>query len=133
MFIHRGGATSGHYWIYIHDFERKIWRKYNDGYVTKVDEAEVFGHDPLIPPATPYFLTYIRNGIQDQLIDCVRREPIELVPEHIEDTVMEDVIPSVEMEHSKEMHGNAGIGYQKREYVPITEWDSSNAAELADW
>ena len=55
------------------------------------------------------------------------------MPEHIEDTVMEDVIPSVEMEHNKEMHSNASIGYQKREYVPITEWDSSNAAELADW
>ncbi|KAL8797438.1 MAG: hypothetical protein Q9195_000254 [Heterodermia aff. obscurata] len=133
VFIHRGGASSGHYWIYIYDFERKFWRKYNDGYVTKVNETEVFGHDPLIPPATPYFLTYIRNGMQDQLIDCVRREPIEFVPEAIEDTVMEDVIPSVEMEHNEGMHDNVGIGYRKREYVPITEWDSSDAAELADW
>ena len=81
--------------------------------------------------------------MQSQLIDCVCREPVEFVPEHSEETVMEDVIPSVEMEHNEEMNdnvgtdyqrrGNVGIGYQKREYVPITEWDSSNATELADW
>ena len=56
---------------------------------------------------------------------------------------MEDVIPSVEMEHNEEIHDNVGIdyrkrddigiGYQKREYIPITEWDSSNATELANW
>ena len=65
------------------------------------------------------------------------------MPEPIEDTAMEDVIPSVEMEHNEEIHNNVGIdyrkrddvgiGYQKREYIPITEWDSGNAAELADW
>ena len=71
--------------------------------------------------------------MQDQLIDCVCREPIESVPEPFEDTVMEDVIPSVEMEQNKEMHDTTGIGYQKREYIPITEWDSTNAADLADW
>ena len=47
---------------------------------------------------------------------------------------MEDVIPSVEMEHNEGMHDNVGIGYyEKREYIPVTEWDSSNAAGLADW
>ena len=49
VFIHRGTATFGHYWIYIFDFHRQIWRKYNDGYVTEVqDLSEVFG-----PPGTP--------------------------------------------------------------------------------
>jgi len=51
-----GSATFGHYWIYIYDFQGKIFRKYNDGYVTEVkDEREVFMHDENNPP-TPYFL-----------------------------------------------------------------------------
>lgn len=52
-----GSATFGHYWIYIYDYQNKIFRKYNDGYVTKVsDESEVFTHDDNNHPPTPYFL-----------------------------------------------------------------------------
>ncbi|RIB14531.1 hypothetical protein C2G38_1973127, partial [Gigaspora rosea] len=36
VFIHSGQATFGHYWIYIYDFEKNRWLKYNDSYVTKV-------------------------------------------------------------------------------------------------
>lgn len=51
VFIHRGTASFGHYWIYIYDFSRRIWRKYNDGYVTEVqDEGEIFEQDPPPPP-----------------------------------------------------------------------------------
>ena len=133
VFIHRGGATSGHYWIYIYDFERKIWRKYNDGYVTKVDATEIFGRDHLMPPATPYFLTYIKDGLQDQLISCVHRNPVELPSEIVDDTVMEDVIPSVEIEYSDEVLRSTAAPSQKREYIPITEWDASSSEHLANW
>lgn len=51
-----GSASFGHYWIYIYDFQRKLFRKYNDGYVTEVaDPQEVFTHGDINPP-TPYFL-----------------------------------------------------------------------------
>lgn len=148
VFIHRGGASSGHYWIYIYDFECKIWRKYNDSYVTKVDATEVFGRDPLIPPATPYFLTYVKDGLQDQLIKCVHRNPVELPPKPEEDIVMEDVIPSVEFGNVEEsgvgfrqvedVSRNPGVGYKVGEYIPVTEWDSkwddsSTTEHLANW
>ncbi len=104
VFIHRGTASFGHYWIYIYDFRRNIWRKYNDGYVTEVyDTAEIFGggpsegggrgvsnqqqpqpqnhqqqqqqpYQPQYLP-TPYYLVYVKDDIKDELIDPVCREP----------------------------------------------------------
>ena len=129
--MHRGGATSGHYWIYIYDFEHKMWRKYNDGYVTEVDATEVFGRDPSKPPATPYFLTYIKDGLQSQLVDCVHRNPVEPLPALVEDTVMEDVIPSVEIEYGNE--ASPPDTGSKSKYVPVTEWDSTESKALANW
>ena len=41
--IHDGGATSGHYYTFIKDHQKKIWRKFNDLKVDIVaDEKEVF-------------------------------------------------------------------------------------------
>ena len=59
VFIHRGSVSFGHYWIYIYDFQKRLFRKYNDQYVTEVtDETEVFKHsvEPGSSPPTPYFL-----------------------------------------------------------------------------
>ncbi|KAF8461076.1 hypothetical protein BDZ91DRAFT_737822 [Kalaharituber pfeilii] len=73
VFIHRGSASFGHYWIYIYDFKQKIWRKYNDGYVTQVDnEREVFEQDD-VNPATPYFLVFVRED-QTELVEAVERK-----------------------------------------------------------
>lgn len=56
VFIHRGSVSFGHYWIYIYDFQKGIFRKYNDQYVTAVDDVkEVFTHTGTQAP-TPYFL-----------------------------------------------------------------------------
>jgi ubiquitin carboxyl-terminal hydrolase 25/28 len=58
VFIHRGSVTFGHYWIYIYDFQKRLFRKYNDQYISEVvDESEVFRHsDTDQQPPTPYFL-----------------------------------------------------------------------------
>lgn len=59
VFIHRGSVSFGHYWIYIYDFGKRLFRKYNDQYVSEVlDETEVFKHsaEPGSSPPTPYFL-----------------------------------------------------------------------------
>ena len=43
VFIHRGEASYGHYWIYIKDRNHNgVWRKYNDETVSEVQEDEVF-------------------------------------------------------------------------------------------
>lgn len=59
VFVHRGQASFGHYWTYIHDFENNVYRKYNDEYVTVVDESEIFA-DTTGNNANPYMLTVSR-------------------------------------------------------------------------
>lgn len=43
VFIHRGQATFGHYWVHIHDFRSNIYRMYNDKTVAEVPADEVLG------------------------------------------------------------------------------------------
>ncbi|KAI9717372.1 MAG: hypothetical protein M1812_004724 [Candelaria pacifica] len=74
VFIHRGSVSFGHYWIYIYDFKKDIWRKYNDSYVTEVkNRREVFEQEA-VNPATPYFLVYVRETDIDRLVEPVCRE-----------------------------------------------------------
>nr|CAG8514926.1 14491_t:CDS:10 [Entrophospora candida] len=54
VFIHSGQATFGHYWIYIYDIEKDRWLKYNDSYVTEVEEREVLA-DTTGSSANPYY------------------------------------------------------------------------------
>ncbi|KAK6524616.1 ubiquitin-specific protease ubp2 [Arthrobotrys megalospora] len=64
IFIHRGSVNYGHYWIYIYDFDNKIWRNYNDTTVSKaVDEEEIFRGKTKdgAPDGGPYFLVYVRD------------------------------------------------------------------------
>ena len=75
-FIHHGGPSSGHYFIYIYDFVDNLWRKYNDGYVTEVKAEEVFAQDNSPNPATPYFLVYVKDDRKEELVNCVYRRPM---------------------------------------------------------
>ncbi len=90
-FFHRGTGTSGHYWIYIYDFKKEIWRKYNDGYVTEVKDTNEIFRSPTqadknawAGPPNPYFLVYVRDDIKDKLVESVHREitepPRQLTP-----------------------------------------------------
>lgn len=91
VFIHRGYHNSGHYWIYIYDFAKQVWRNYNDGYVNEVtDTKEIFEQEPGDRPATPYFLVYVMDKSKEDLVDSLCREVVEPPPEEQQDTVMED-------------------------------------------
>jgi ubiquitin carboxyl-terminal hydrolase 25/28 len=72
VFMHRGSSSFGHYWIYINDFRKNLWRKYNDSYVTEVDRKEVFEQEET-RPATPYFLVYVRDDYKTELSDPLCR------------------------------------------------------------
>lgn len=74
IFIHRGEALYGHYWVYIKDFERNIWRKYNDEVVTRVSELEVFDFNEG-NTATPYYIVYVKDGCKD-IVKPLKREVI---------------------------------------------------------
>ncbi|KAL8841345.1 MAG: hypothetical protein Q9170_000976 [Blastenia crenularia] len=77
VFIHVGSATFGHYWIYIRDFEKNMWRKYNDESVSAVlDVSQIFDQDASDRPPTPYFLVYVRDDLKETLVDPVCRDVI---------------------------------------------------------
>jgi len=80
-----GSVSFGHYWIYIYDFKEKIWRKYNDEYVTTVtDPKEVFEHLDSNNPATPYFLVFVREQeTEREMVEAVQRRI-----EEVENTAM---------------------------------------------
>ncbi|KAK2737240.1 ubiquitin-specific protease ubp2 [Myotisia sp. PD_48] len=74
VFMHHGSVEFGHYYIYIFDFDQKIWRKYNDTEVTEVrTTAEIFGPQSMKNPPTPYFLVYLNNRMKTRLAKPVCR------------------------------------------------------------
>jgi ubiquitin carboxyl-terminal hydrolase 25/28 len=85
VFIHRGAASSGHYWIYIHDFQNDLWREYNDETVRVVGEpaTTIFAAPPATErrPATPNYLVYVKAGMEQQLVQALRREPQQMLAE----------------------------------------------------
>ncbi|QQK46032.1 Peptidase C19, ubiquitin carboxyl-terminal hydrolase 2 [Penicillium digitatum] len=81
VFVHHGSVSFGHYYIYIFDFDKEIWRKYNDEYVTEVQNVdEIFKNDSTSNPPTPYFLVYVNDGMKDRLANPVCREVSEDEP-----------------------------------------------------
>ncbi|KAF2838591.1 cysteine proteinase, partial [Patellaria atrata CBS 101060] len=76
MFMHRGSARGGHYFIYIKDFARNQWRRYNDDRVEEVtNENTIFEQERTKPPATPYYIVYVREDKVRSLIDALHRRP----------------------------------------------------------
>lgn len=100
VFMHRGEASHGHYWIYIRDFDTPAaaseagadadalagagagaglaeaqggrWRKYNDEEVTDITEAEVFA-ELKGKNENPYMLTYVAAGRERELTNALCR------------------------------------------------------------
>ncbi|KAL2829018.1 hypothetical protein BDW59DRAFT_142729 [Aspergillus cavernicola] len=96
VFVHHGSVEFGHYYIYIFDFERNVWRKYNDTYVTEVrDLDEIFTSQDRHNPPTPYFLVYVNDAIKERLVSPVSREIIEVPQDNaLDPTAMEGVTSS---------------------------------------
>ncbi len=77
VFIHRGEAGGGHYWVYIYDFEHDIWREYNDEHVSEVkDRRRIFEDQGAL--GTPYFLVYVKSDDKKNLVDAVCRDVKEV-------------------------------------------------------
>lgn len=72
VFIHRGEASYGHYWVYIKDPKRNIYRKYNDDTVTEVPASEVFNFTET-NTATPYYMVFVKDELTDDYIEPLKR------------------------------------------------------------
>ncbi|KAJ5268298.1 hypothetical protein N7524_005757 [Penicillium chrysogenum] len=98
VFVHHGSVSFGHYYIYIFDFDKNIWRKYNDEYVTEVQNVdEIFKNDSTNNPPTPYFLVYVNDSMKDRLANPVCRvisDNMSELPDLEQATTMEGVQPT---------------------------------------
>ncbi|KAK2865220.1 hypothetical protein FQN49_003796 [Arthroderma sp. PD_2] len=102
VFIHHGSVEFGHYYIYIFDFEKKIWRKYNDTEVTEVHStAEIFSDRNMQNPPTPYFLVYLNDRLKDRLAKPVCR--------HVEEPPAPPA-PAAASTKPSHAHGDSGKG-----------------------
>lgn len=145
VFIHRGSHTSGHYWIYVYDFRKKLWRKYDDGAVSEVkDVTEIFEQDRAGRPATPYFVVYIKDEGKESLVDPVCRMPEEVVQtpsEEKHDVVMHDYdqpieLPATEADSYQPVNGSQEYGVTDSYQNSIsngTDWDNSQRAHAYGW
>ena len=125
VFIHRGFHNSGHYWIYIYDFAKQLWRRYNDGYVIEIkDTKEIFEQEPGDRPATPYFLVYVMDKEKDDLADPVCRNVVKSPSEEQQDTLMEDYGQAPEVQINGNTHNpvNSSMGYTTAESYNSQHW-----------
>ncbi|KAL7951448.1 hypothetical protein V8C42DRAFT_304114 [Trichoderma barbatum] len=118
VICHRGHLTSGHYWVWIHDFEANVWRWYNDADVREnKDTAEVLR--TLSTSGEPYFLCYVRDEDKDQYVGVPKREP---PPGEDED--------KQEVEEEKETEGKESANGAP--VVPSVAVDKDEDVELID-
>lgn len=92
VFMHRGSSAFGHYWIYIYDFERDVWREYNDERVSEVSDRKQIFEQSVKNGPTPYYLVYVRDENKEELVDAVCRkivEPEETIPEAVDPSQLE--------------------------------------------
>ncbi|GKT43329.1 ubiquitin carboxyl-terminal hydrolase 2 [Colletotrichum spaethianum] len=72
VICHSGQLRAGHYWVWIHDFEAGVWRKYNDRTVTETpDTDEVL--KTLNSNGDPYYLCYVKEGREHELVKVPKR------------------------------------------------------------
>lgn len=75
VFVHRGSSDFGHWWIYIRDFKKNIWRKFNDANVTELaDDSEIFKKNDAIKDGGAAFVVYVRDDLKDEMVDPLYRE-----------------------------------------------------------
>ena len=74
VICHRGQLMSGHYWVWIRDFEANVWRWYNDADVKEnKDTKEVL--ETLSTSGEPYYLCYVRDNDKSEFVDVPKRTP----------------------------------------------------------
>jgi ubiquitin carboxyl-terminal hydrolase 25/28 len=75
IFVHRGGTGSGHYLIYIKDFQNDMWREYNDETVKAYTTEDIFklGSGALAAGSTG--IVFVKESAINTLTEAVCRQP----------------------------------------------------------
>ncbi|KAB8293208.1 hypothetical protein EYC80_007548 [Monilinia laxa] len=145
VFIHRGEAGGGHYWIYIYDFENDTWREYNDEYVTEVrDRRRIFEHEAAGVSGTPYYLGYVRSADVTDLVGAVHRElrDVEmpsLPPVTGTNSWAKTLEDGVEVHHNEDVEMEMGEvkraeHVNQRHIMPKTDGDRTGViSQLINW
>lgn len=85
IFIHRGGVSGGHYFVYIRDFKTGTWRIYNDETVSSAEEDRLAKAMGLVQSnESSTNVVYVRDDLKDRLTEAVCRHIVEPVDERMD-------------------------------------------------
>lgn len=73
VICHSGGATAGHYWVWIRDFERNAWVKFNDSTITVDTRDPQAVLDELNQSGDPCYVAYVRDSDKEAMVDIPQR------------------------------------------------------------
>ena len=112
-------ASAGHYWVWIHDFEQDVWRKYNDTRVSVHPSDFVF--QELTTKGEPYYLAYVRAKDIPQLVNTPHRQvpvPVDPIDPRLQDG-----------EFREADYSRAGLGFQRLPDTLMPDADMKPVAE----
>ncbi|KAI0388864.1 cysteine proteinase [Xylariaceae sp. FL0594] len=73
MICHGGGMNAGHYWVWIRDFKKQVWYKYNDNIVTEDTRDSQHVIDELNNSGDPYYVAYVSEDAKEDLVEVPQR------------------------------------------------------------
>ncbi|KAI1865648.1 hypothetical protein JX265_007971 [Neoarthrinium moseri] len=73
VICHSGGAVAGHYWVWVRDFERDTWIKFNDSTVTVDSRDPQVVLDELNKTGDPCYVAYVRDEDKQDIVDVPQR------------------------------------------------------------
>lgn len=90
---HSGNTgKAGHYWVWIYDFDRCLWRKYNDKFVREHPDTEAV-MKMLSNGGEPYYLAYVRASDVKKYVGVSLRKERSATPENVSNHNIMDNIP----------------------------------------
>ncbi|ETS75301.1 hypothetical protein PFICI_12245 [Pestalotiopsis fici W106-1] len=99
IICHSGNARAGHYWIWIRDFERNVWIKYNDSTVTVDTREPQAVIDELNTTGDPCYVAYVRDADKSNLVGIPKRAPItQSTSDSVNVETIEGVAPDTDTE-----------------------------------
>jgi ubiquitin carboxyl-terminal hydrolase 25 len=99
VICHSGGSSAGHYWIWVHDFKKNVWLKYNDSMVTEDARDSQAVLDQLSQNGDPYYLAYVRDELKEELVSVPERAERIAQSEPMQVETIEGIDPSERDKH----------------------------------